>query len=217
MRITLLSLAVILLGIALGVGLSVLRIGTAPWHPDLGQGQRPAGCDRRPAGRLPKVVVDQTVYDFGTLDMAAKGSHDFLFRNAGDAPLKLVSGGTSCRCTLSELGQEEIPPGGSTKVTLTWKPIDKTGPYQQTAKILTNDPARPRVTLTISGRITVAVQLSPPELVFSGAIERRDLDAQRPGWCATSTSRSGFWATSGRRPPPPGTSRPWSGRLRPRS
>ena len=115
------------------------------------------------------MVVDRTDYDFGTLDMAAKGSHDFLFRNAGDAPLKLVSGGTSCRCTLSKLGQEEIPPGGSTKVTLTWKPIDKTGPYQQTAKILTNDPARPRVTLTISGRITVAVQLSPSELVFSGA------------------------------------------------
>ncbi len=176
MRITFLSLAVILLGIALGVGLSAVRIDTAPWRPDLGQGSvgqvdnLPGQIGNLPhSGPAPKVVVDQTDYDFGALDMAAKGSHDFLFRNAGDAPLKLVSGGTSCRCTLSELGQEEIPPGGSTKVAITWKPMDKTGPYQQTAKILTNDPARPQVTLSISGRITVAVQLSPTELVFSGA------------------------------------------------
>jgi hypothetical protein len=167
MRITLLSLAVILLGIALGVGLSVLRIGTASWRPDLDQGSGQQAAP--PSGPAPKVVVDQTDYDFGALDMAAKGSHDFLFRNAGDAPLKLVSGGTSCRCTVSELGQEEVSPGGSTKVILTWKPIDKSGPYQQTAKVLTNDPARPQVTLSISGRFTTAVQVFPPELVFSGA------------------------------------------------
>ncbi len=172
MRITLFSLAVILLGIALGVGRSVLRMGTAPWHPDLVAGQDgnlPGQIGNPPhGGPLPKVVAEQTDYDFGALDMTAKGSHDFILRNAGDAPLRLVSGGTSCRCTLSKLGQEEIPPGGSTKVTITWKPIDKAGPYKQTAKILTNDPARPRVTLSISGRITVALQLSPPELVLSG-------------------------------------------------
>ncbi len=174
MRVTLFSLAVIVVGIALGVGLSALNRGTLRRHPELSQGDREVagqpsrGVKGPPSGPAPKVVVDQTTYDFGKLDMAAKGSHDFLFRNEGDAPLKLASGGTSCRCTMSELGKDVIPPGGSAKVTITWKPIDKAGPYQQTAKIVTNDPARPRVTLTISGRVTVALQLSPSELVFSG-------------------------------------------------
>ena len=114
------------------------------------------------------MVVDKAEYDFGTRDIeASSGSHDFVFTNKGDAPLSLSEGGTSCRCTMSKLGQEKISPGGSTKVTITWKPIDKPGPYQQTAKILTNDPAQPQITLTISGRVTAAMRFSPSELVFS--------------------------------------------------
>ena len=106
-------------------------------------------------------------------------------RRAADAR----RGGTSCRCTMSKLGQEKIPPGGSTKVTVTWKPIDKPGPYQQTAKILTNDPARPQVTLTISGRITAAVQLSPAGVGVQPSVGRRDLDRPSRGCCVISTSR----------------------------
>ncbi|GAG22554.1 unnamed protein product, partial [marine sediment metagenome] len=54
-----------------------------------------------------------------------------------------------------------------TKVTITWKPIDKPGPNRQTAKILTNDPAQPQVTLTILGRVTAMMRFSPAKLVFS--------------------------------------------------
>ena len=153
-----------------GLASAVLRIRTRPWNPKLDEGveKATAASQSPPSGPAPKVVVDKAEYDFGTLDIeASSGSHDFVFTNKGDAPLSLSEGGTSCRCTMSKLGQEKIPPGGSAKVTITWKPIDKPGPYQQTAKILTNDPARPQITLTISGRVTAAMRFSPPELVFS--------------------------------------------------
>ncbi len=153
MRTTFLALLAILLGIALGIGVALLRIRAAPWKPDVDRTAAGAAAPiRRPDEPAPKVVVDQSRYDFGTLDMASQGSHEFVFTNAGKAPLKLAAGETSCRCTMSELAQKEIPPGGSTKVTITWKPKDQPGPYEQTAKILTNDPQRPEVTLTVSGR-----------------------------------------------------------------
>ncbi len=167
MRTTLAMALVILLGIALGIGVARLRTELAPWNPELDKSSETPTPALQPSGPTPKVVVKQTDYEFGAIDITASGSHEFVFANAGDAPLALTSGGTSCRCTMSKLDQEKIPPGGSAKVTIAWKPTDKLGPYRQTAKILTNDPAQPQVTLTVSGRITVAMQFSPPELVFS--------------------------------------------------
>ncbi len=168
MKTLLLVTLTILLGIALGIGAAVVRINSAPWDS---QRDESVAVDEPtplpPDTPLPKVVVKETTFDFGALDLSANGSHDFLFKNEGTAPLKLTEGGTSCRCTLSKLGKESIPPGGSAKVTITWKPVDRPGPYQQTAKILTNDPAQSQIILTISGRITAAVRFSPTDLVFS--------------------------------------------------
>ncbi|MEN6450290.1 MAG: DUF1573 domain-containing protein, partial [Thermoguttaceae bacterium] len=176
MKVTLFSLLIVLLGLAFGVGVSMLQTPKAPLPVDSSRRAGFAdahGVDRdRPAlkaGGSPKVVVKEKEYHFGTLDIAAKGSHDFVFRNAGDAPLKLASAGTSCRCTVSELSSHPIPPGESGKVTVSWKPIDNVGPYEQTATILTNDPEQPRIELTITGRVTAALQLLPSELVLNGA------------------------------------------------
>jgi hypothetical protein len=60
----------------------------------------------------------------------------------------------------------EIPPGGSTKVTLEWRAKETAGRYEQTATINTNDPARLEVELKVLGRITAAVLASPPEVGF---------------------------------------------------
>jgi hypothetical protein len=117
---------------------------------------------RQPDAPAPKVVVDQSRYDFNTLDLASAGSHEFVFSNAGKAPLKLAAGQTSCRCTMSSIEEKEIPPGGSTKVKITWKSNDRPGPFEQTAKILTNDPKQPEITLTISGRSWCSVKFRPP-------------------------------------------------------
>ncbi len=169
MRTLLLVTLAVVMGVALGVGTAVLRVRTAPWDPKLDETVESEPELTLPAeGPAPKVVVDKTEYDFGTVDIEASGgSHDFVFTNQGDGPLSLTAGGTSCRCTMSKLDKSEIAPGKSTKVALTWKPIDRPGPYQQSAKILTNDPAKPSITLTVGGRVTAAARLAPTELVFT--------------------------------------------------
>ncbi len=166
MKTTLAILLIILLGVGLGIGMANLRVGSAPWKPNFGDGKAKI-TPARPNGPTSKAVMKETSFDFGTLDMAGTGTHDFTIANAGAAPLELTSGPTSCRCTMTKLEHEKVPPGGSAKINLTWRPTNSPGPYQQTATILTNDPEQPRITLTISGKITVAVQFSPAELVFS--------------------------------------------------
>ena len=168
MKSTLAILLLILLGVALGVGTASLRIGSAPWDVKLHEDVKTvSGAAPHAHGPVAKVRVRTTEYDFGVLDMRGGSSHDFVFTNVGDAPLKLASGATSCRCTVSKLDRERIPPGGSGTVTLTWKPINVPGSATQTAKILTNDPDRPVVELTIFGKISATMRLTPSELVFS--------------------------------------------------
>jgi hypothetical protein len=190
MRTLLLCTLAIVLGVALGVGTATLRIRSAPWSMKIDEGVKkaPAVTAAPPSGPTAKAVVDKADYDFGSRDIeTSSGSHEFVFANKGDGPLELKNGGTSCRCTMSELAEEKIPPGGSTKVTITWKPVEKPGPYQQTAKILTNDPARPEIALTISGRVTAAMRFSPTELVFSQLSVGDSATAQSRLYCYLDT------------------------------
>lgn len=158
---------VVALGIGLGYALADLRLGDLWWTPTANLNETASTPDTEPGTLKPKLAIDKTKYDFGTLDLKSGGKHDFVFTNAGDAPLKLIPGGTSCRCTTSEFKDKEIPPGGSEKITISWKPAHSVGPYQQTAKVLTNDPEHQEVTLTVLGKITAVTQVYPTELIFS--------------------------------------------------
>ncbi len=160
---------ILVLGACLGAGIAVLRVRATPWHSTTDETAETAPTpDLPPDGPMPKVVVDAEEYDFGNVDVEQSGgNHEFTFTNEGDAPLSLTEAGTSCRCTMSKLENDQIPPGGSTKVMITWKPISVPGPYQQTTRIRTNDPAKPVIMLKVFGHVTAAFRFSPPELVFT--------------------------------------------------
>jgi hypothetical protein len=180
MKVALVVMAAAVVGVAAGLGTAWLRTALLPWDGN------PAGSDLDPrmaplarAGQsAPKAVVEQLEFDFGTMDFKATGRHDFVIRNVGQAPLILAAGDTSCRCTLSSIQNDHIPPGQSTKVTLTWTGDETVGPYRETATIFTNDPAALRVSLTVSGRLTAAVRAIPQELVFSTLSANQAADAE---------------------------------------
>jgi hypothetical protein len=169
MRTFLFTVSVVVLGVALGAGTAALRVRMAPWNPKTDESvETPPAEAPLPGQPTAKAVIDAEDYNFGNVDVGKSGGkHEFTFTNQGDGPLSLANGGTTCRCTMSELGKDKIPPGDSAKVTITWKPIERPGRYVQTAKILTNDPARPQILLKVSGWVTTAMRFSPPELIFT--------------------------------------------------
>ncbi len=132
-----------------------------------------------PDGLQPEVHVDAEQFDFGVMAREARGSHAFKFENRGDAPLKVSEGPTSCRCTLSEVPADPIPPGESAYVSITWKARADEPRFRETATVRTNDPDRGSVELAITGRITETLELRPRELVFSrvaaGETQSQDL------------------------------------------
>lgn len=160
------SVLAILLGLGVGMRWASYRVRSAYdpkvlIHGARGQSEAPAPDQPRP-----KLVVEQTEYNFGVLDENVTRRHPFVFRNEGQGMLLLTAGTSTCRCTLLELRQTEVPPGGSTEVVIEWNTQNFTGPYRQTATVHTNDPDHPEVVLTISGEVRPTFKITPPDLVF---------------------------------------------------
>jgi len=129
-------------------------------------------------GPQPRLVIDSTHFDFGRMERKSSARHTFVFRNLGHYPLSLRKGSTTCKCTLSNLTDAEVQPGQSTDVTLEW--TAKTGEphFSQSATILTNDPKRRSVTLSVEGFVYESVSVDPPEIVFSNLTSDEEATAK---------------------------------------
>lgn len=123
-------------------------------------------------------VVGGTEYDFGVGQRDSTLTHEFVIKNEGLASLKLTKGATSCKCTLSDLAKQEIPPGQSATAKLEWKIKTLGKEFRQTAEIGTNDPILPTIVLAVHGRVVDVVRLDPPELVLTGVSSGSGGEAQ---------------------------------------
>ena len=105
--------------------------------------------------------VNEDEFDFGKRDTSENGEHEFTVTNRGDRTLTLNHGHSSCSCTVSEIKEGRLAPGQSTKVAVSWRSKGHVGPFQQSVTIVTNDPLRPEITLSIKGEYTARCMLSP--------------------------------------------------------
>jgi hypothetical protein len=170
MRIWIIVGASLLIGIVGGWAWTAAELGLRP-----GGGSRiewgtpsPSITPPTPAssGAAPKLVVEQDEFNFGSAEFGATGRHPFVFKNEGLGPLILAKGETSCVCTLANIENSKVPPGGSTTVEVEWHPKTH-GPFRQSAQVLTNDPHRPRIELTIYGAVVSSYRLEPETIVIS--------------------------------------------------
>jgi hypothetical protein len=158
----------VILGLALGVATAWLRLAYDPWdgNPLLGEAKSPVNRSFRPEEPAPKLVIDQSKFDFGTMDIEEKGSHKFLVKNSGNSPLTIREKDTSCNCVVGDIEKKEIPPGESAKITITWKSKQVLGPFSEMAMFSTNDPVQSELSLTISGQIIAKLRADPQEFIF---------------------------------------------------
>lgn len=123
-----------------------------------------------PASGTPRLVCEQTFYDFGSMPPLTMGRHAFTVRNAGDGELLLKPDSTTCKCTVSGVSQNRVPPGGQAEVVLEWNSGRHHLAFQQSARIKTNDPARPTLELTVAGKVQATAALDPAELSLGSVV-----------------------------------------------
>ena len=102
-------------------------------------------------GPQPKFEIEgDLAYDFGKMARHDQGSHSWVVKNTGEAPLEIwLEGSTTCSCTVSKPGKDEngkpeklvIQPGKSDTIELNWHTNkDLPEDYSQGGTFGTNDP-----------------------------------------------------------------------------
>ncbi len=169
MKPWLIALLSIALGLALGLGRTWARFNHhTPIEVATPDGKRKLPPKPPASGPQPKVQVDSEEFVFGKIERGSVVEHKFRFTNAGGYPLVLENGGTSCgRCTLLDFKKQSVPPGGTVEVTVRYDADIDTPHFRQGATVLTNDPERPRVQLSIEGDIASTYHLLPDRITLS--------------------------------------------------
>lgn len=117
-----------------------------------------------PNGPHPKAVTEETEFNFGTMQHGSKGSHVFVIRNEGEAPLQLVARkeDRTCQCTGATLASDDpVPPGGQIDVKVEWEIKAEVANFRHSAKLRTNDPERKVIELVVQGTVEKSFQFSP--------------------------------------------------------
>lgn len=164
------ALVAAIAGGAAGAGGAMLQASLVPWR--IGEFMPvPAAL----AGHAPRVEVAETTHRFGTIGTGTSGSHRFEIRNAGERPLTLSRGSSSCSCTVSDFDVADgaaadstrvVPSGESTFVTVKWQGKPPGGPFHQQVTIVTDDPRRPEVVLAVEGTVVPTWLAVPESLVL---------------------------------------------------
>jgi hypothetical protein len=166
MRILSVIIVSALVGTLVGGALAYFEVASDPVAGGL-PGEKPRGALTLPTdASVPRLQVDESQFNFGTMQQGRRKSHTFVFKNLGGAPLKLRVGKPTCKCTVGQVTDRPIPPGETGTVTLEWTALTGSGPFRQSAPVYTNDPLNSTVELVIEGDVTEAEGIEPREFAF---------------------------------------------------
>ncbi len=121
-----------------------------------------------PAGgaNAAEITVQEPVYDFGEVAPRTKHTGRFAFTNTGDSPLKITEVKKCCG-VLTEVDKRELAPGESGVLTVVYTAGAVAGNMARQVQIVSNDPGKPEVSLTIKARVVPKVACTPRALSLS--------------------------------------------------
>lgn len=114
----------------------------------------------------PHIASDDPVYDFGTVDQTDNVEHTYVIKNTGTVTLEISRVQPSCGCTVAEISNKNVPPGGESHITARFSPAGRVGPQHKAIIVHSNDPEQPQYTLTLQGTVGSAVSVQPSQITM---------------------------------------------------
>ena len=125
---------------------------------------------------VPSIQVERSIHDFGRITDEASVTTSFRFTNTGTATLKIERIESSCGCTVPALEKLEYAPGESGEVTVEFDPRRREGPQNRAVTIVSNDPVRSRLPLTVRVDVVPLVKIEPRVVQF-GQVDKNTVQA----------------------------------------
>jgi hypothetical protein len=115
------------------------------------------------AGQGPTISFDKQVYDYGKIRYGDTVTEELPFTNTGDEPLIIESVRSACGCTRVAKASTKIPPGGTSKITVTFETTGlRAGKKEQSVTVQSNDPKHPVVKLAVQAEVIRDIVVEPP-------------------------------------------------------
>jgi hypothetical protein len=103
--------------------------------------------------KAPKLSFENSVYDFGDIKQGDQVSTEFVFTNMGKSVLNIREIKASCGCTIGNLEKNDIEPGDTGSIKVTFNSRGRRGIQQKSISIFSNDPANPTQRITIKAKV----------------------------------------------------------------
>lgn len=131
-----------------------------------------------PAMASPQIVSENPAFHFGTIAEGDKVEHVFTFTNRGDTPLLIDRVRSTCGCTGTLLSQNEVPPGQSGEVKITFNSSGMRGAVVKWIYIYSNDPVNPKSKLQINGIVKPEIAITPDKLRVTDLVPGKEREVQ---------------------------------------
>lgn len=104
------------------------------------QSPKPAQAQpqQKPDGPLPTMKFEESSFDFGKITQGDVVTHEFAFKNDGDAPLVISSANASCGCTVPTYTKEPIAPGKSGIIQVKFNSTGKMNQQNKVVRVTAN-------------------------------------------------------------------------------
>jgi len=112
----------------------------------------------------PVLTVSEELGDLGKIKPDAKQSHVFTLKNEGGETLVIERIQAACGCTATVLSEEEILPGKTTQLEVTFNPRGYEGKVSKSIYIYSNDPEVERKRIAITADVE---HVAAPEVQLS--------------------------------------------------
>lgn len=129
--------------------------------------------------KAPRLKIEDTVYDFGSVEQGKSVEYDFVLKNEGDAPLEITRVVPSCGCTATKLSADKIEPGETATVHAVFDTTGFSGNKIKTIRLYTTDLENNTVVLSLKGEIIPEVTVSPKRIIFGNLIYGEDAEKNK--------------------------------------
>ena len=99
------------------------------------------------------ISVSEEEWDFGKIKEDERPVHIFTIKNTGKEELIISRARASCGCTATMLSSDNIKPGQSTELQVTFNPTGFNGIVKKDVYIESNDPQLPKTKVTIIAEV----------------------------------------------------------------
>lgn len=107
----------------------------------------------------PIIFLEETLFDYGTIEQNGDGMHFFIYKNTGKEPLIFSKVRSSCGCTIPEWSREPLLSQQQDTIKVKYD-TRRLGRFSKTVSIFSNA-KKPMVVVRIQGEVVAKAATEP--------------------------------------------------------